>query len=250
MISTSVLLLAGTSEAVELAALLAAWDDVAVLASLAGRTSEPAVLACPVRVGGFGGVGGLVAALRDGGHHLLVDATHPFARRMPGHAAEATAIAGVPRLRLLRPPWRPIDGDHWHCVANLGAAADEVAALGARRVFVSTGRLELAPFASLSGVHLVIRSIEPPDPTIVVGATVVLDRGPFDVDHELVLFREHRIDAVVTKNSGGVATGAKLTAARRLGIPVVVVDRPPAPDGPVVGTVAEALAWIGAHRRR
>ncbi len=244
------LLLAGTTEAAELAALLAERNDLAVLASLAGRTSEPAAMTCPVRVGGFGGVDGLVAALRDGGHHLLVDATHPFAAQMPGHASEAAAIAGVPRLRLLRPPWRPVGGDRWHCVANLAAAAVELRAMGARRVFVSTGRLELAPFASLLGVQLVIRSIEPPDPAVLPGATVVLDRGPFDIESELALLRQHCVDAVVTKNSGGAATAAKLTAARRLGLPVVVVDRPPAPAGPVVATVAEAVAWIGAHRRR
>lgn len=243
------LLLAGTGEAAELAVLLAGRDDVAVLASLAGRTSEPAVLACPVRVGGFGGVGGLAAALRDGGHHLLVDATHPFAARMPHHASEAAVLAGIPRLRLVRPPWRPVDGDRWRPVPDLLAAAAEVVALGARRVFLSTGRLELAPFASLLGVHLVIRSIEPPD-LIVPGATVVLDRGPFDVDGELALFREHCVDTLVTKNSGGTATVAKLTAARRIGVRVVMVDRPPVPDGPVLGTAADALAWIEAHRRR
>ena len=244
------LLLAGTSEAAELAALLADRDDVAVLASLAGRTRSPAPLPCPVRVGGFGGLGGLVAALRDGGHHLLVDATHPFATQMPGNAAKAAAIAGVPRLRLLRPPWRPVDGDRWHCVASLVAAAVELRAMGARRVFVSTGRLDLAPFAALAGVHVLIRSIEPPDPGVLPGPTVVIDRGPFDIESELALLRQHCVDAVVTKNSGGAATAAKLTAARRLGLPVVVVDRPPAPDGPVVATAAEAVAWIGAHRHR
>jgi precorrin-6A/cobalt-precorrin-6A reductase len=248
-----VLLLAGTTEAAALATLLANRPDLEVVASLAGRTTTPAPLPCEVRTGGFGGPDGLAHALRDGGFHALVDATHPFAGVMPHHAAAAASAAGVPRVRLVRPPWRPAAGDRWHDVDDLTAAAAALARVGARRVFLTTGRLELAPFATVPGVHFVVRSIEPPDPVPWPAAvsTVVLARGPFTVDDELALLRAHRIDTIVTRNSGGDATAAKLTAARALGTRVVMVRRPAPPPGPLAATPEAALRWLdGLPARR
>ncbi len=245
---TSVLVLAGTAEAAELVGLLAADDGVAPVASLAGRTSNPAALPCPVRTGGFGGVAGLARALRDQPFEVLVDATHPFAAQMPHHAAEAAAAIGIPRLRLVRPPWTPTPGDRWHEVADLDAAARHLVDTGARRVFLATGRQHLAPFAALGDVDVVVRSIESPGPLPFERATVVLDRGPFRTDDEVALLREHRIEVLVTRNSGGTATAAKLAAARACGVEVVMVRRPPVPVGPVVSTAGEAAAWVAAVR--
>ena len=241
-----VLVLAGTAEAAELVGRLAGDPAYDVTASLAGHTRAPAPLPCPVRTGGFGGVDGLVAVLRDGGFEALVDATHPFAAVMPHHAAAAAEVAAVPRVRLLRPPWEPQAGDHWVEVDDLAGAAAALGTLGARRVLLTTGRLELAPFAAVDGAHMVVRTIEPPDPLPLPSATAVLDRGPYTVAGEVALLREHAVDAVVTKNSGGSATAAKLTAARTLGLPVVVVRRPPRPPGPTVATVADAEAWLAS----
>jgi precorrin-6A/cobalt-precorrin-6A reductase len=246
----TVLLLAGTAEAAALARLLVA-GGVGVTASLAGRTRAPAPLPCPVRTGGFGGAAGLAAALRAGGFGLLVDATHPFAAVMPHHAATAAAEAGVPRLRLLRPPWRPGPGDRWDEVDDLDAAADRLAEVGARRVLLTTGRGTLAPFAGLpaAGISVVVRSIEPPDlPPALAGVTVVRDRGPYDLAAESALLREHRADALVTRNSGGTETAAKLAAARDAGVRVVMVRRPRQPAGPSVGTPEEAAAWVSRCR--
>jgi precorrin-6A/cobalt-precorrin-6A reductase len=243
-----VLLLAGTTEAAALAALLADLPGVEVVASLAGRTTAPSPLPCEVRTGGFGGPEGLEQALHDGGFVALVDATHPFAGAMPHHAAAAAASAGVPRLRLVRPSWRPAAGDRWHHVDDLPAAAAALGPLRARRVFLTTGRLELAPFATVPGVHFVVRSIEPPDPMPLPAAasTVVLAQGPFTVDDELALLRAHRIDTLVTKNSGGDATAPKLAAARGLGRQVVMVRRPVPPPGPLAGTPEAAVRWLDA----
>lgn len=243
----SVLLLAGTAEAADLARRLAADPLVEVTASLAGRTRSPAPFPCPVRTGGFGGVDGLVSYLRGSAADALVDATHPFAAMMPHHAAAAARTVGVPRLRLLRPAWLPSAGDRWIEVDDLPAAADVLIELGARRVLLTTGRLELAPFArfaALEGTHVLVRSIEPPDPLALPSATVLLDRGPYTVEGETALLREHGVDAVVTKNSGGEATAAKLAAARACDVPVVMVRRPPQPAGPVATTVEEAVAWL------
>ncbi len=241
-----VLLLAGTSEASVLAALLVDRPGVEVVASLAGRTAEPVALPCAVRTGGFGGVDGLVRTLREGRYDALVDATHPFAAVMPQHAAEAAAVVGTPRLRVVRPPWRSVPGDDWHEVSDLAEAATALARLDAHRVFLTTGRLELQPFAGLPGVHIVVRSIEPPEPLPLDPrtTTVVLARGPFTIDDERALLRDHRVDTLVTKNSGAEATAAKLVAARALGIRVVMVRRPSGPPGPEVASPDAAVDWL------
>jgi precorrin-6A/cobalt-precorrin-6A reductase len=242
----NVLLLAGTGEAAELAQMLGDEPDVEVTASFARRAPATGRLDCRVRVGGFGGTDGLVAEIERQKYDAVVDATHPFAARMPWHVAAAAEATGVRRLRLLRPPWTPGPGDAWHEVADLTAAADQLFTLDAHHVLLTTGRMNLTPFARLAGtgVRFVVRSIEQPIPQPLVGATVLLARPPFGVADEVALLHEHQIDTLVTKNSGGTATAAKLTAARRVGLPVVVVTRPPTPDGPCVTTPKEALAWL------
>jgi len=239
-----VLVLGGTTEARELAAALAAHPGVRVTSSLAGRVSRPGALAGRVRIGGFGGADGMAAWIRD--HHVtaVVDATHPFARSVTRNAAEATRATGIPLVVLRRPGWQPGPGDRWHLVASQTAAAGLLPELG-RRVFLTTGRLGLAAYAHLTDLHFVLRSVEPPEPPMPPRLTALLARGPFTVPEETALLREHRIDVLVTKDSGGTATAAKLTAARHLGLPVVVVRRPPLPDGvSAVPDVPSALALL------
>ncbi|HEX5366510.1 MAG TPA: cobalt-precorrin-6A reductase [Acidimicrobiales bacterium] len=241
-----VLLLAGTAEAVAVATRLGGDDRVEAVASLAGRTHRPAPLPCPVRTGGFGGVEGLRSWLRDHGTDAVLDATHPFAALMPHHAARAAADVGVARLRLLRPPWSPVDGDRWIEVDTLAGAATALATLAPRRVLLTTGRLDLASFAPVRDVDFVVRAIEPPGDLPWPGAVVLRDRGPYTVEGEAELLRSHGIEVLVTKNSGGQATAAKLAAARSLGVPVVMVRRPPPPPGPVACSPADAVAWLGS----
>jgi precorrin-6A/cobalt-precorrin-6A reductase len=239
-----VLVLGGTTEASALAARLAERDDVDVVTSLAGRTAAPAEPAGRLRVGGFGGADGLARYLADERVDALVDATHPFAARMRWHAREAAEREGVPCLRVERPPWQPVAGDDWRAVRDLDAAAAELTRAGFDRVFLTTGRQELAPFSACRDTWFLIRAIDAPAPVPLSRFEVVLARGPFTLDGELTLLRDHRIDAVVTKNSGGSATEAKLLAARQLGLPVVIVERPPSPSGPQVDTVDAALEWL------
>ncbi|MWA15144.1 cobalt-precorrin-6A reductase [Streptomyces sp. BA2] len=234
-----VLVLGGTTEARRLAADLAVRPGVRVTTSLAGRVSRPAALEGDVRIGGFGGVDGLAAWLRDHEVDAVVDATHPFAATISEHAVRAAAATGIPSVMLRRPGWRPQPGDHWHDAASLTDAAALLPALG-RRVFLTTGRLGLATFADVRAVpdlaelHFLVRSVEPPDPPLPRHTEVLLDRGPYTVEGETALLREHRIDVLVTKDSGGVATAAKLTAARALSVPVVIVRRPRPPEGATV----------------
>jgi precorrin-6A/cobalt-precorrin-6A reductase len=236
-----VLILGGTGEARRLAAALVD-EGAEVLSSLAGRVAAPLRPPGEVRTGGFGGAAGLAAWLQSNPVRSMVDATHPFAATMTASAAAAAVVTGVPLLRLQRPGWFPQPGDDWRWVDSLAEAAAAVAGFGS--VLLTTGRLGLADFAGLTG-RCVVRSVDPPSPPLPERTTVVLARGPFTVPDELALMREHGIDVVVTKDSGGDMTAAKLTAARELGLPVVLVRRPPVPPGvPTVATVEQARDWV------
>lgn len=240
-----VLILGGTTEARELAAALTTHPGVRVTTSLAGRVSRPGTVEGDVRVGGFGGAEGLADWLRAERVDTVVDATHPFAESITANAARAATATGVPAVVLRRPGWRPGPEDRWHEVASLDEAAALLPSL-ARRVFLTTGRLGLAAFAHLTDLHFVVRSVDPPEPPMPPHTEVLLARGPFTTADEYALLREHRIDVLVTKDSGGEATSAKLTAARELALPVVVVRRPPLPDGVhAVLDVAGVLERLG-----
>ncbi|MGW7683873.1 cobalt-precorrin-6A reductase [Kribbella sp. NPDC054772] len=236
-----VLLLGGTGEARELAELLVA-EGVDVLSSLAGRTAMAVHPVGDVRVGGFGGVDGLIAWLRANPVDAVVDATHPFAAQMTANAAAAAAQTGVPLVVLRRAGWSPSAGDDWRWVDTASAAADLLPELGSR-VFLTIGRQGLADFAT-TGLWTLARCVDPPEPRP-TWCTLVLARGPFALADELALLRRHQIDVLVTKDSGGPATAAKLTAAHQLSLPVVVIRRPELPAGPeVVESVAEAAQWV------
>gem|GEM_PF-86356 len=248
-VSPHVLILGGTTEARELAAALTAHPGVRVTTSLAGRVTRPGALAGDVRTGGFGGAEGLAAWLRERHVDALVDATHPFAETITAHAARAAAATGVPVVVLRRPGWLPGPEDRWHRVGSLTAAADLLSRFGPR-VFLTTGRMDLAAFAHLADRHFVVRSVEPPEPPMPPHTEVLLARGPFTVADETALLREYLVDVLVTKDSGGEATSAKLTAARQLRLPVVVVRRPPLPDGvSTVPDVAGVLERLGLNSR-
>lgn len=231
-----ILILGGTGEARRLAAELPGR----VISSLAGRVTDPRLPEGEVRVGGFGGVDGLVEWLRANGITAVVDATHPFAARITANAVEATARVGIPLLVLRRPGWTPEPGDDWRWVDSLEEAAAD---LPGDRVFLTTGRQDIGVFAGC-GQYFLARSVEPPEPPLPRRVHVLLDRGPFTVDGEVELMRAHGIDVLVTKDSGGAQTAAKLVAARLLGVPVVVVRRPPAPAAETVDSVAAAAEWV------
>lgn len=241
-----ILIMGGTTEASELARALSPMPGLSLVTSFAGRTAAPKAPWGETRVGGFGGVAGFTAYLRSSPFDAVVDATHPFAAVMPSSVATGCETTGTPRLRLLRPPWQAVSGDSWHSVASIDAVPNALDSLGARRVFLTTGRSELAPFTAMTSTWFLLRSIEAPSQLPLANADLILDRGPFTVSGETELLRAHRIDALVTKNSGALATAAKLDAARALGIPVVMVERPPTPEGIQVETVADALAWCAS----
>ena len=237
------LILGGTAEASGLAAALAAEPRVAPLLSLAGVTSHPAPSPIPRRVGGFGGADGLASFLRAEAIAMVVDATHPFAARMTANARVACAAAGVPLLRVRRPPW---DERGTLPVDSVAAAA---AALGPapRRVLLTVGRLDLAPFAAAAQHRYWVRSIDAPDPALLPrGAVPIVARGPFTLAGEAALLRRLGIEVLVTKNSGAAAVAAKLDAARAGGVMIVMVRRPPEP-GTVFDDAPEALAAIRRH---
>ncbi len=248
-----VLILGGTAEAEELAALLAARPEFEATTSLAGLTRAPAPLPGKVRRGGFGGIDGLVRYVEAEGIDALIDATHPFAEQMTRHAIEAAARSGAPLLRLERPAWDSVPGDRWIDVEDVAAAARAVPTHGAR-AFLTVGRTELRNFAADRKTWFLVRLIEAPGEVLPLARhELVIGRGPFTELGEADLLRRHRIDAVVSKNSGGDLTSAKIAAARELGLPVIMVRRPASPPGPhpSVPTASDALAWLAAqtHRR-
>lgn len=239
-----ILVLGGTAEARRLAGALHS-QSATVMTSLAGRVSNPRLPAGRLRIGGFGGPDGLARWLSDHGVTAVVDATHPFAARISQSAAEACPAAGVPLLRLERPAFAEQPGDRWHRVADVEGAA---ALLRSRpgRVFLTTGRQGLAAFAEVSECWFLVRCVEKPEPPLPPRCELRLDRGPFTLANELELIDRRLIDVVVTKDSGGPMTQAKLDAARMRGLSVIVVDRPPRPDVETVTTVAEAISWTHA----
>lgn len=239
----TLLILGGTHEAYDLAQHLTPRPSLRVITALAGRTDTPRRPAGDVRVGGFGGPQGLAAYLRDAGVDAVVDATHPFAAQMGWNAAQACAETGTPLLRLERPAWEAGPGDRWHLVEDWQQAAPWLAA-HSKRVLLAVGRQEVAAFAGLDHIWFLIRSVQPPDPPpSLAQAEILLARGPFDQQAEHDLLRTHRIDTIVCKNSGGVTDG-KLLAARQLGLPVVMRQRPPRPATAQARDVAQVLAWL------
>ncbi|HEY5821256.1 MAG TPA: cobalt-precorrin-6A reductase [Propionibacteriaceae bacterium] len=244
----SVLILGGTAEARALAAVLVA-DGVDVVSSLAGRVSRPALPAGRVRVGGFGGVSGLAAYLVAERVDAVIDATHPFAAQISANAAGACAQTSTPLVRLERPGWCEHPGAYgWTWVADLDAARE--ATPEARRPFLTTGRQSLGAFLSWADRDVLVRVVDPPEVPLPSRWTIVRSRGPYDYAAERRLLEDHRVDALLTKDSGGEHTAAKLAAADDLGIPVVIIERPPRPDVPTVPDVEAALQAYAALPRR
>jgi len=239
-----ILILGGTGEGMALANALVALPGCQIISSLAGRVANPKLPPGDVRIGGFGGPEGLAAYLREIAIGAMIDATHPFARRMGWNAAEAALATNTPLLRFERPAWQPQAGDHWIEVADWDEAVSHLRSK-ARRVFLALGRQELAPFAALKDVAFVIRAVEAPDADLAFAdAEIVLARGPFKLDDERALLQSRRIDHLVCKNSGGGATDAKLQAARELGVTVIIQRRPKRPDVPKVSDIQAAIDWV------
>jgi precorrin-6A/cobalt-precorrin-6A reductase len=239
-----VLILGGIGDAVELAIKIANIPGIEVITSLAGRTREPANLPGNVRTGGFGGVRGLTNYLREMQIDLLIDATHPFANQISENAAAATQEVGIPRLMVIRPPWEKLEDDDWLEVEDNLAAATALANR-AKRVFLTIGRLEIGTFAHLQDIWFLMRMIDPPNTDVIVPPGLILcDRGPFNLENEQEILLKYNIDTIVSKNSGGNATYPKIIAARKLGIKVVMVNRPPVPPGKQVADVDSACKWL------
>lgn len=246
------LILGGTGEAAALhEALVRAFADkgLEVISSLAGRTVAPRLPSGKVRRGGFGGAEGLARWLGEDAIDMIVDATHPYAARISANARVACEKAGVARVTLQRAPWEPQAGDNWIDVPDAAAAAAILPSVG-RRAFLALGAGELALFRDVPGVWLMSRVAEAPDPRSPPPGLIIVARGPFDAEAELRLLRERAIDVLVSRNSGGNATVGKIAAARELGIPVVMITRPPREPGECLSDITEVLQWVSRRLDR
>ena len=235
-----ILVLAGTAEARELCAALQE-GDFDVEASLAGATRKPMPLDVPTRVGGFGGVAGLQTYIDDNGIDVLIDATHPFAHRM---TANARAVRAKHHAILQRPAWQASPGDIWTEIDAPEAAARFVK--DGQRVFLATGRQTIDAFACLNHAYVYARIIDQPSEPYPFLGEYLQGRPPFSVEDEMALFRRLKIDCLIVKNAGGPNSVSKLEAARRLGIPVLMLQRPALPDAKVVTSVSEAMEFVRA----
>lgn len=236
-------MLGGTQDARRLAEALSRAGLDAVY-SLAGRTADPAALPLPVRVGGFGGAQGLADWLRAGGVRAVIDATHPFAARISANAVAAAQATGISLIALERPAWQAGPGDRWTVVPDLDGA---VAALPDRpaRVFLAIGRQHLAGFSARPQHRYLLRLVDPPGADLPLpGATVIVDRGPFTVGGDLALMRREGVQVVVARNAGGTGASAKIEAARHLGLPVVMIDRPVLPERRTVEQISAVMDWL------
>lgn len=238
-----VLLLGGTTEASQTAAALAA-AGVAAIYSYAGRTATPVAQPLPTRIGGFGGVAGMVHYLREEQITHVIDATHAFAAQISRNAARACSQTGTKLIALERAAWVEGPGDDWCCVADIEAA---VAALPdtPARVFLAIGRQNLAAFSARPQHFYLLRLVDAPvGPLPLPNAGIVLARGPFTSAGDLVLLRDNRISHIVAKNAGGEGARAKLDAARILGLPVILIARPPLLGRHVASSVHEVMRWL------
>ena len=239
---TRILLLGGTTEA-NLLAQAIAKAGLAGVYSYAGRTEAPMGQPIHMRVGGFGGVEGLRAYLKAEGISHVIDATHPFAAQMSANAVAACATECVPLIALERAPWVAADGDLWMKVPDIEAAVTALAG-PPRRLFLAIGRQHVDAFAAQPQHHYLLRLVDAPTAPLPFPAQVVLARGPFDVAGDTALMQEHLIEVVVAKNAGGKGAVAKIAAARTLGLPVVMIDRPALPPRRVVHSVAAVMTWL------
>ncbi len=242
----TILILGGTAESLELARMAseALAGRCAPVASVAGVTGTAPDLPCEVHVGAFENAQALEAFIAERDVACVVDATHPFAERISSNAYDACLASGAPRLALVRPPWRLEPRDKWVEVPTFEAAAEALPGVSAR-AFLAIGSKNLPAFAEVEGVHMLIRLLaEPDEPPPLKDFATVIGRPPFSVESELALMREHRIDLLVSKQSGGAAGEAKVKAARELGLRMLFIARPLPEPGETVETVREALVWL------
>ncbi|WP_146875814.1 cobalt-precorrin-6A reductase [Halovibrio variabilis] len=245
----NILILGGTSEASALASLLAERAIPATF-SYAGRVSTPKPQPLPTRIGGFGGVDGLVAYLQQAGISHLIDATHPFAEQMSRHALAAAAQCNIPLMAFTRPAWQPQPDDDWTPVASMAEAVNQLDG-PPQRIMLAIGRQHLEAFAAMPQHHYLLRLVDRLDhPLPLPHHTVTVDRGPFSMAGDLALLKDHGVERLVCKNAGGDGAVSKLTAARVLGLPVVVIERPTLPSRRECHALDDVLAWLSAPTER
>ena len=241
--SHHLLILGGTTQATALAR---AVNDAGIEAifSYAGRVARPKKQPLPTRIGGFGGVSGLAGFIRENHISHVVDATHPFAVQMSRNAVEATNVTHTPLIALTRPKWTAQSGDQWHHVSDIAQAVDALGGAG-QNVMLAIGRMHLDAFAAQPQHHYLLRLVDAPtDQVPLPNHTTIVDQGPFAVEDDIALMRAHSIQLVVAKNAGGSGARAKIDAARALGIPILMIDRPAIPARSEVATPREIFEWL------
>lgn len=225
--SNTILLLGGTTEAYSLAEKLKLLE-IPVLSSLAGRTKHPRLPVGRYRIGGFGGINGLVETIRNEHINLIIDATHPFAETMTDHAWRAAEIVNINYIRFERPIWQQQAGDRWQIVHSLDEAVNAIPPNS--RCFLAIGRQHLSPFLSRKDVHFVARMVELPDDLITEKNIEIMLAKPGSLEEECKFLKDKQFNTMVCRNSGGSASYQKLKAAHEIQLPVIMINRKPLPN--------------------
>lgn len=243
------LLLGGTTEATALARKLADTGAQATF-SYAGRVERPKAQPLPMRTGGFGGAEGLAAYIAEAGISHVVDATHPFAAQMSTNAVAACRATGTPLVALTRPPWRAQPGDDWVHMDSVRASVRWLDR-PTMRIMLAIGRQHLEDFAVEPQHFYLLRVVDEPRRALPLpDHALVVGTGPFTLENDMALMQQHGIELVVSKNAGGGAARAKIDAARELGLPVLMIDRPDLPDRPELNEVDAVLDWFHSDTDR
>lgn len=239
----NLLILGGTTQASRLAESCAAHKLNATL-SYAGRVERVKPQPIPTRSGGFGGAEGLAQYIQSNNITHLIDATHPFAAQISGNAITAARSLALPYCAFTRPAWQPQSDDDWQIIPSLEAAIDWLER-PAMRVMLAIGRQYLSAFEAQPHHHYLLRLVDPPiTPPNFPNHQIVISRGPFTLASDLELLKQHHIEVIISKNSGGEGARAKLDAARQLGLQVVMIERPSYPERLEFNALDAVMNWV------
>lgn len=218
------LVIGGTSDGRKLASELhcLGFSVTYSIAGLVRKTKLP----CAVISGGFTQFGGLKQYVIENNITHLIDGTHPFAEKMSNTIAKVSAELNIESVRFHRLPWQKTDRDQWVEVNGWADVLDEVSTH--KSVFITAGQVTQSVIDALASQipHLLLRTAMPVNINLPSNVTWIKAIGPFELETEQALIKAHHIDAIISKNSGGESTYAKMQAAAGANICVYQFKRP------------------------
>lgn len=236
IVNHSILLLAGTSDARELAIDLqqAGYQVLAtVVTDNAAQSLEKAGIKASVGRLEAEEIAGMI---RSNGISALVDASHPFAEEASRNAILGAQIAEVPYIRYERFQHEYEQSEHVTVVADYEEAA-ELAAERKGNILLTTGSKTLHIFAKkligLPDTRVIARmlprkdNMEKCEQLGIEQKNIIAMQGPFTKNLNKALYEQFQVTLMITKESGKQgAVDEKLEAALEMGIDTILIGRP------------------------